>query len=295
MIKLLDIINLIKPLQIIGETDKEITELADINDANVKSTSLMWISKTYYHKIIEVNSGVIICNESPSSINRRCTYLICLNPRLAFLKVLEVYFSEKKLFGISEFAKIDSNVIIEKNVFIGDNVIIESGCKIGEGTFIGPNNIIQRNTLIGKNVKIGSFNSIGGTGFGYEKDEKGDYILMPHIGNVLIQDDVEIKNNVCIDRSVLGTTLIERNVKIDSFVHIGHNVSIGENSLLISGCQISGGVKIGKNCWISPSSSIMQKINIGNNVIVGLGSVVSRNFDSNLVVLGNPAKIVNTN
>lgn len=144
----------------------------------------------------------------------------------------------------------------------------------------------------GENVKIGANCSLGGDGFGYEKDENGNWIKFPHFGHIIIEDNVEISNNVCIDRGVIGNTIIQKGTKIDNLVHVAHNVIVGANTLIIAKSMIGGSATIGENCWIGPSSSIINGISIGNNVTVGIGSNVIKDVPDNIVVAGNPAKII---
>ena len=147
----------------------------------------------------------------------------------------------------------------------------------------------------GKNVKIGENCSLGGDGFGYEKDENDNWIKFPHFGNIILEDNVEISNNVCIDRGVLGNTIIKKGTKIDNLVHIAHNVIVGAKTLIIAKSMIGGSVTIGDNCWIGPSSSIINGVKIGNNVLVGIGSNILKNVPDNMVVAGNPAKVIRKN
>lgn len=127
-------------------------------------------------------------------------------------------------------------------------------------------------------------------GFGYEKNEQGDYEVLPHIGNVIIKDNVEIGNNNCIDRAVLGSTILHKNVKVDNLVHIAHGVVIDENSLIIAHAMIGGSTEIGKNVWVSPGALIINKLKVEDNSLIGMGAVVVRKVDKNTVVAGNPAK-----
>ena len=113
---------------------------------------------------------------------------------------------------------------------------------------------------------------------------------MPHIGNVHLKENVEVGNNVCIDRAVMGSTLLSENVKVDNLVHIAHGVKIGKNSLIIANSMIAGSVEIGENVWVSPSSSIRQKLIIENDALIGMGAVVVKNVEPSSVVAGNPAK-----
>lgn len=148
----------------------------------------------------------------------------------------------------------------------------------------------------GNNVIIGEYCSIGKDGYQYILDEdSGKLIKFPHFGNIILEDDVEIGNNVCIARGALSNTILHKGVKVDNLVHIAHNVEIGENTQIIANAMIAGSVKIGKNCWISPSSSIKNQLVIGDNVLIGMGAVVIRNVESNSVMIGNPAKFLRKN
>lgn len=106
------------------------------------------------------------------------------------------------------------------------------------------NTVILKDTIIEDNVVIGANNTIGGVGFGYEKDREGNFELIPHIGNVHIKRNVEIGNNTCIDRAVLGSTILEENVKVDNLVHIAHGVFVGRNSVVIANAMVAGSVNI---------------------------------------------------
>ncbi len=174
-----------------------------------------------------------------------------------------------------------------------DNLIIYSNnpkldfVKCINEFFTPKNSIIHK----GKNVHIGEYCSIGNDGFQYLEDN-GVLIKFPHYGDVIIEDDVEIGNNVCIDRGALSHTIIRKGVKIDNLVHIAHNCDIGENTMVVANAMIAGSVKIGKNCWISPSSSIKNQIKIGDNSLIGMGAVVLKDVEPHSVMVGNPAKLL---
>ena len=172
-------------------------------------------------------------------------------------------------------------------------MVIEENCSLGDFCVIDHNTVIKAGTVIGEYAKIGSNCTIGGVGFGYEQNDEGVYEMIPHIGNVLINNHVEIGNNVCIDRAVMGATILHEHVKVDNLVHIAHGVSIGKNSLVIANAMVAGSVEIGENSWIAPSASIKQKVTIGNNALVGLGSVVLKNVEDQSIVAGVPAKKMN--
>lgn len=145
----------------------------------------------------------------------------------------------------------------------------------------------------GNNVVIGEHCSIGRDGYQYVLDESTNKLIkFPHFGNIILEDDVEIGNNVCIARGALSNTILRSGVKVDNLVHIAHNVEIGENTQVIANAMIAGSVKIGKNCWIAPSSSIKNQLTIGDNVLIGMGAVVIKDVESNSVMIGNPAKLL---
>ena len=255
--------------------------------------TISWISPKRMATLENVSSGVIICpNSNLPDVKRGVILLKVDNPRLAFLKVLAEYFMPKEDTGISASSQIHKKAEIGFNCSIGHNAIIEQDCMLGSNVRIGHNTVIKSGTIIHDDVTIGSNCTIGGVGFGYEQDETGRYIQIPHIGNVCIENNVEVGNNVCIDRAVLGSTLLQQNVKVDNLVHIAHGVNIGRNSLIIANAMVAGSVVIGENTWVSPSANILNKISIGSDSVVGMGAVVLKNVESKTVVAGIPAKAI---
>lgn len=293
MIELSQIILAIKPQAVVGETKlRFITKTVPLNAANNSDDVLMWASLKNQALLKEIKHGAIICAAPPEIEVDVCIYLICENPRLSFQTALNTFFLMQREVGISKTAIIDDTATLGLNVYVGHNVVIESNCLVGENVSIKHNTVIHKNTVIGDNVKIGCNCTIGGEGFGFEKDEYGNYISIPHLGNVVIKDDVEIGNNTCVDKAILGSTVLEKNVKLDNLVHIAHGAHVGENTLIIANATICGSVTIGKNCWIAPSATILNKKTIGDNVMVGLASVVMTNVSDNTTVMGSPADIL---
>ncbi len=290
MIKLTEIIEKIKPQEVVGSIEKGISELIIANNNNKNENALMWVSPKKVNLLQAINTGVIICAYLPEKNSENCTYLVVDNPRWAFLSVLHTFFMATEREGIAETAVIDDSVQLGEHIFIGENVVIEKDCVIKNGSRIGHNTVVKNGTVIGNNCKIGSCCVIGSIGFGYEKGPSGEYMLIPHIGNVVLEDNVEIGNNTAIDRAVLGSTLLKKNVKVDNLVHIAHGVEIGENSLVIANAMVAGSVKIGKNVWVAPSSSIINGKSVSDNAVIGLGAVVIKNVDAEQVIVGNPGK-----
>lgn len=263
--------------------------ILDVNNTN--PSVIMWVNEKNTNNISNINYGTIICSHSAAVESRRYLNIIKVdNPRNAFRIVLEKFFTKTKKSFIASSAKIAPNVKIGKEAFIGENVVIENDCVIGNFVEINHNSVLYSGTIIGDNVKIGANNTIGGVGFGYEKDQDETYVLIPHLGNVILESNVHIGNNVTIDRAVLGSTLLQENVKVDNLVHIAHGVNIGRNSLIIANAMVAGSCTIGENVWVAPSSSILNKLTIQNNALIGMGAVVVKNVNEGEVIVGNPGK-----
>lgn len=161
--------------------------------------------------------------------------------------------------------------------------------KVGKNFKFG-NNCVINNCIIGNTVSIGDNAVIGNAGFGYVETDN-EILQFPHVGKVIIGDNVKIHSNVCIDRGSLSDTIIGNNCKIDNLVHIAHNAEVGENTLIAARAMVAGGVKIGKNCWIAPGVNIIDRITIADNTTLGIGTTVVRSItEPNGVWVGVPAK-----
>lgn len=293
MITVTAITNKLPAQKVVQHYESTIDNIVQIDAPAINKTSILWCNNKNLHLIENLKTGTLICSEKALdlALNKNINYIIVSNPRSYFRElVVNFFYKGPKHHGISPLANIHPSVKIGTNTSIGNYVTIEENCVIGDNTFIGHNTVLLEGTKIGNHVVIGSNNTIGGNGFGYEKDETGAYQLMPHIGSVWIEDYVEIGNNTCIDRGVLGATHIKKNAKIDNLVHIAHGVVVGENSLIIANAMIGGSTIIGDNVWVAPSASLINKITIGNNSLVGMGAVVVKNVEEDKVVMGNPAK-----
>lgn len=295
-------LNMVYISEIIKELALEIVPQEDIPIYDVKPlydyrsftrNTISWVSQDNVNVIPRIGCGVLICPENiiPSGHNN-VILLRVSNPRFAFLKMVSQFFDKSKEPHVSTRSIIHSSVQIGQGVLIGDNVVIEKNCIIGDKCVIGHNTVIMANSVIDDDVIIGSNCTIGGVGFGYEKDQNDSYVRVPHVGNVKLERNVEVGNNVCIDRAVLGSTVLKENVKVDNLVHIAHGVKVGRNSLIIANTMIAGSVEIGENTWVSPSSNILNKVNIGSNALVGMGALVLKNVESDTIVAGVPARVI---
>jgi UDP-3-O-[3-hydroxymyristoyl] glucosamine N-acyltransferase len=227
-------------------------------------------------------SSVFITNVDASSIDKDLVahskaVIFTNNPRLQMAKITSFFKRLKKEISPS----------IHPSAIIGNNVVI------GAGTTIDANVIIYDDVKIGSNCRIMSGSVIGSDGFGYEKDSDGTWFKIEHLGSVVIGNNVDIGSNTCIDRGTLGNTIIGDNVKIDNLVHIAHNTTVNNGSMIIANAMVAGSCVIGENVWIAPSSSIREGVIIGDGSLVGMGSVVTKNVDKNVIVMGVPAKVKN--
>lgn len=272
-------------LQLIGD-DCTISDIgkSHSNEAN----HLYWLRSSDHLK--SITNGVVIVSvmlKNQLLLDCKITYLLTSeSPRLIFAKTANQFFPE--LLIDSLINNVDS---YRKNtkIFISDYCFIGKNVEIGNGTIIHPNTTIYANTIIGKNCIIMSNCSIGSTGIGFEFEEDKIY-KFPQVGNVIIEDGVEIGPNSTIRRGALGSTIIRKETKIGSLTNIGHNCIINEQALLTGNCIIAGSSIIGKKAFIGVNAVIKNKVKIGANATVGMGSNVICDIPDGEVWAGVPAK-----
>lgn len=195
------------------------------------------------------------------------------NPRLAMTRLI----TQNLIASIHPTAIIHPDCVLGKNSQIGPYAVI-GACHIGDDVYIGPHVVIESGVRIGNRVRIKSGAVIGTSGFGYEKDLEGVYHEFVHLGSVVIEDDVHLGANSCVDRGALNDTIIRRGVKIDNFVHIAHNCEVGENSILTAMSEVSGSVKIGAGSWMAPGSLVINGVALGRQAFVGIGAIVTESI-----------------
>ncbi len=230
------------------------------------------------------------------------------NARVAFAKVLPLFFPEKQFAAgihpaavVAPSAEVHPSVhvgplcVVGEGVKIGPRCVLEGGNHLGEQVVLGedvhlfPNVTLYPKTQLGNRVRIHSGTVIGADGFGYVFDA-GIHRKVPQIGNVIVQDDVEIGANVTIDRGALGPTLIGRGTKIDNLVQVGHNVMIGENCLLVAQVGIAGSTRLGNYVILGGQVGLSGHLRIGNKVTVAAQSGVMNNINDGEKWLGSPAQ-----
>ncbi|MFH1217398.1 MAG: UDP-3-O-(3-hydroxymyristoyl)glucosamine N-acyltransferase [Pseudomonadota bacterium] len=230
------------------------------------------------------------------------------NPNLAAALIHNLFYQRPLPFpGIHGSAQVGADCFIPPSVSIaplavvgnrvtlGKDVIVESGVVIGDDVDIGDKTILEANAVVRHGCKIGSrviVNSgavIGRDGFGFATDQRGDHIKRPQVGNVVIEDDVEIGANSCVDRATFGTTRIGRGTKIDNLVQIGHNVEIGPSCIIVSQSGVAGSSKVGGHVVMGGQAGIGDHVEVGDGVMIAGRSGVNGNVASGRVVAGFPA------
>jgi UDP-3-O-[3-hydroxymyristoyl] glucosamine N-acyltransferase len=293
--------------EIVGNPNTEVSRLSKIEEGTEGSLTFLSNPK-YTNYIYTTKASIAIVNDTfvPDS-PIETTLIKVADAYKAFSMLLEFY-NQVKLNKsgienpsfISESAKYGENLYLGSFSYIGDNVELGDNVKIYPGSFIGDNVTIGNNviifagakiyseTIIGNNCTIHSGVVIGADGFGYAPNEDGTYKKIPQIGNVIIEDNVEIGACSTIDRATLGSTIIRSGVKLDNQIQIAHNVEIGRNTVIAAQTGIAGSTKLGENCMIGGQVGIVGHLTIGNNVRIQAQSGVASNIKDNEVLQGSP-------
>ena len=288
---------------VIGDKHILITGINSLDNAKDGDISFFYDMR-YKGQALKTKAAALVVSEAIDDF--RGGQIIVENPKLAYARLAALFTPRIPLYGsisqnavVEETALIGENVSIYpmvyvgKNTVIGDNVNLFPGVFIGNNTKVGNNSTlfanvsVMQNCIIGANVIIHAGCVIGSDGFGYVQSE-GENIKVPQLGNVRIDDDVEIGANTTVDRAAHGTTHIKKGVKIDNLVQIAHNVVIGEHSIVVALSGISGSVNVGKNVIIGGQVGIKDHITIGDWAQVGSVAGVHKSIAEGEAVLGNP-------
>lgn len=277
-----------------------------------RSGQLAFLANPKYEEYLyQTQASIVIINNNLQLKEPIAATLIRVaDPYSSFALLLDKYqqIQKEQLSGVEEpvfihpTAKVGENVYLGAFVYLGENVIIANNVKIFPNSYIGKNVSIGENTIlhagvkiyhstrIGKNVSIHAGTVIGSDGFGYAPQVDGSLKKVPQIGNVVIEDGVEIGANTTIDRATIGSTIIRTGAKLDNLIQIAHNVEIGANSVIAAQTGISGSTKIGKNVMIGGQVGIVGHIQIADGSKINAQSGVSKSIkEPNSAVTGSPA------
>ncbi len=291
--------------EIVGDPKATVNTLAKIEEGAPGALSFLSNPK-YEHYIYDTKSSIVIVNKSfQPTAPVPATMVKVEDAYGSFAKLLVLYEQSKpKKTGISPQSAIDASAKLGEGCYVGeftvicpgavlgDNCAIYPQCYIGDGVKLG-NNVklmpgvkIYEGCVIGNNVIIHSSSVVGSDGFGFAPNAQGGYDKIPQIGNVVIEDDVEIGSNTSVDRATMGSTFIRKGVKLDNLVQVAHNVVIGENTVIAAQSGIAGSSKVGHNCVLAGQVGLVGHITVGNNVTFGSKTGVSHNIGDNETQLG---------
>ena len=294
--------------EVVGDPNAEVFKLAKIEEGTEGSLTFLANPK-YNNYIYSTQATITIVNKSFEAEQEITTTLIKVEDAYQSFSQLLEYYNQVKLMksGIEQPSVISENVTygadlylgsfcyVGKNVTIGKNVKIYPNSFIGDNVTIGDDCVffagvrIYSETVIGNNCIIHSGSIIGSDGFGFAPQENGSYRKIPQIGNVIIEDDVEIGACTTIDRATLGSTILRKGVKLDNHIQVAHNVEIGENTVIAAQTGIAGTTKIGKNCLIGGQVGFAGHLVIGDGVKIQAQSGIGKNLEAGEVVQGSPA------
>lgn len=294
--------------EVVGNPKAEVNQLSKIEEG--KDGSLTFLSNPKYnHFIYTTEATITIVNRTFVPETEIKTTLIKVEDAyMSFSKLLEFYDEAKgnksgieQPSVISETAKYGENLYLGSFSYIGEKAVVGKNVKIYPNCFLGDNVVIGDNvtifagakiyseTIIGNNCTIHSGAIIGADGFGFAPNPDGTFTKIPQIGNVIIEDNVDIGSCTTIDRATMGSTIIRKGVKLDNQIQIAHNVEIGENTVIAAQTGIAGSTKIGKNGMIGGQVGIAGHLTIGNNVRIQAQSGVGKNIKDNDILQGSPA------
>ena len=289
-----------------GEGGTVISGISAIQEA--KEGAITFLLGASYVRYVEgcEASGIIVGQDVPLDAYPHKNFIVVKNPSLAYARAAKLF--ERPLPGgegisslafVSSGAQVAENVTIHPYVYVEEKAVIErdavifpfayvgEGVHVGEGAVIYPNVTLYRGTRLGKRVVIHSGTVVGSDGFGYVWDG-GQHQKIPQLGIVEIEDDVEIGANTSVDRASLGCTVIKRGAKIDNQVQIGHNVSIGEHSIIVSQVGIAGSTTVGRNTILAGQVGVRDHVAIGNNVRAAGGTGITKDVPDNATISGTP-------
>lgn len=295
--------------EIEGDPDIKVNTVAKIEEGHSGALSFLANPK-YEHYIYTTKSSVVLVNRSfVPSARIDATLIRVENSYEAFASLLRLVDQARpRKKGIHPAAVIESTVKIGSDVYVGPYAYIGENCIIGDGCSVYPHVYIGDNTRLGKNCILNpgvtiyhdcvigekciihAGTVIGSDGFGFAPQSENEYMKIPQLGNVIIEDNVEIGANVTIDRATMGSTIIRKGTKLDNLIQIGHNVEVGENSVMAAQTGIAGSTRVGKNCMFGGQVGLSGHIKIANGTKVGAqAGVLGDVKEENSVIIGSPA------
>lgn len=293
--------------KLVGDPEKPISSVADLESATEGDAS--FLANSRYEKLLSKTKAGVICVDSTLELIPEHNYLISENPSRTFQQIAEALLGDRTLTGFSgihETAVIHETAQIADTAVVGPYAVIDQDANIGAGTYIGPFAYIGSNVQIGKDCYLHAHTIvrelcslgdrvilqpgavIGSCGFGYTTNEKGEHTKLEQIGNVIIEDDVEIGANATIDRARFKTTRIGKGTKIDNLVQIAHNVALGEHNILAAQTGIAGSSKTGRNVMMGGQVGILGHVEITDFSMIATRGGVGKSIKKAGKFAGSP-------
>jgi UDP-3-O-[3-hydroxymyristoyl] glucosamine N-acyltransferase len=273
-----------------GDEQATVHTFAKIEEGKEGAISFLSNPK-YTHYIYDTQASIVLVNEDLQLEEPVSTTLIRVkNAYECVAKLMQMYAASlPKKTGIDPLAFISKTAEIGKNVYIAPFAYIGEGVKIGDGSRIYPHVTIYDGCQIGKNVTIHAGAVIGADGFGFAPNQEG-YDKIPQMGIVVIEDNVEIGANTCIDRSTMGQTVIHKGVKLDNLIQVAHNCEIGENTVMSAQVGMAGSTKIGAWCMVGGQAGFAGHIHVADKTMIGAQcGVISNTKGNGENLIGSPA------
>lgn len=295
--------------EIVGDPEARVNTIAKIEEGHPGALSFLANPK-YEHYIYSTRSSIVLVNSDfvPGAAIS-ATLIKVKNAYESFASLLQlVEMSKPRKKGIHPSAVIEPSAIVGKDVYIGPFVYVGENCVVGDGcslfpnVFIGDNTklgancnlnpgvVVYRECIVGNNCTIHAGSVIGSDGFGFAPQSENEFMKIPQLGNVILEDNVEIGANVTIDRATMGSTVIRKGVKLDNLIQVGHNVEIGENTVMAAQTGVAGSSKVGRNCMFGGQVGISGHLKVADGTKIGAQSGVPGDVKKeNSILLGYPA------
>lgn len=232
------------------------------------------------------NPYCVIVNKENPELN--CPQIITEKGKEVLIELLDIFYPPQANPFVSDQAFVDPSAQIGQNVTIYPLAYVGARAQIGNNTILYPGAVIYADCVVGKNCIIHANSVIGADGFGYIQDKDGRQIKVPQRGNVIVEDEVEIGANSCIDRATLSSTVIGQGSKLDNKVHVAHNVRIGKNCILAGSANVAGSSTLGDNVVLAGNAGVGDNISIGSNTVIFASTSVLTDIPENSKIYGTP-------